>query len=233
MSEPAHKKVKTSTVLYSYWRSSCSWRVRIALALKEQPYEYVAVHLFKKENGKLTQEQLLDEYKSKNPSKEVPILEIDGLRLAQSIPIIEYLDETRSDGVRLLPKEPAKRHVVRRVSEMITSNIQPVQNLRVLLYLMAKFEDPTEKQKEKIAWGHHWIEQGFIALEEVLATTAGTYCVGDDITMADLCLVPQVYNANRFNVDMKQFPIISRIDETLSKLAPFLAAHPDAQPDAE
>ena len=232
-SESASKKTKHSTILYSYWRSSCSWRVRLALALKEIPYEYEAVHLFKKEGNTLVQEQLSATYENKNPSREVPTLEIDGLRLAQSLPIIEYLEETRTTGARLLPEGPAERAQVRRVSEMIASNIQPVQNLRVLLHLMGQFQEPSEKQKQKVAWGHHWIEDGFKALEQVLSTTAGTYCVGNDITMADLCLVPQEYNANRFKVDMTQFPIITRINQTLSALAPFVAAHPDAQPDAQ
>lgn len=229
----AAKRLKNSTILYSYWRSSCSWRVRIALALKEISYDYEAVHLFKKENNVLIQEQHSEEYKKKNPSREVPTLEIDGNCLAQSIPIMEYLEETKTTGARLLPADPALRAQVRRVSEMIASNIQPVQNLRVLQYLMAKFDDPAEKAKEKVAWGHHWIESGFIALEQVLATTAGTYCVGNEVTMADLCLVPQVYNANRFKVDMAQFPTIARIDQALSTLPAFVAAHPDAQPDAQ
>jgi len=222
------KKQKTSTILYSYWRSSCSWRVRIALSLKEIPYEYVAVHLLT--DGGI---QHSEDYVAKNPSRELPTLQIDGNTLAQSVPIIEYLEETRtSSGARLLPDDPMARASARRIAEMIASNIQPVQNLRVLQYLMAKFEDPTEKTKEKIAWGHHWIESGFVALEAVLAKTSGTYCVGDAVSVADLCLVPQVYNARRFKVDMKQFPIITKIDATLSALPAFVAAHPSVQPDA-
>jgi maleylacetoacetate isomerase len=224
----AAKKQKHSTILYSYWRSSCSWRVRIALALKEIPYEYVAIHLLT--DGGI---QHSDDYKLKNPSRELPTLEIDGNRLAQSIPIIEYLEETKTSGARLLSDDSMERATARRIAEMIASNIQPVQNLRVLQYLMAKYDDPAEKTKEKLAWGHHWIEQGFVALEQVLATTAGTYCVGDQVSLADLCLVPQVYNARRFKVDMSQFPIITKIDATLSALPAFVAAHPSAQPDAQ
>jgi len=228
--QPATKKQKTSSTvtLYSYWRSSCSWRVRIALAMKEIQYDYVAVHLLN--NGG---EQLAENYATKNPSRELPTLEIDGLCLAQSVPIIEYLEETRSNGPHLLPSDPAQRAVVRRVSEIIASGIQPVQNLRVLKYVMAKHEEPAEKTKQKLAWGKHWITDGFVALEAVLADTAGTCCVGDEVTMADCCLVPQVYNANRFGCDMTKFPIITKINEHLCQLSPFIAAHPSKQPDAQ
>ena len=248
MAEPAAKRVKTAhvddkgsegtsnAVLYSYWRSSCSWRVRIALALKGIDYEYKAIHLVKPTIGAAMQHA--DGYTKLNSSQEVPTLVIDGLTLCQSLPIIEYLDETRSTlaehgGDPLLPKNPAERQKVRRISEIINSGIQSVQNLRVLLKVMAFFDEKEKKQAEKIAWGKYWIDHGFKALEKVLEETSGKYCVGDSVTMADCCLPPQVYNANRFKVDMSQFPNINRIMENLKPLKAFEAAIPSNQPDAQ
>ncbi|XP_071833127.1 maleylacetoacetate isomerase-like [Apostichopus japonicus] len=201
-------------VLYSYFRSTCSWRVRIALALKGVQYEYKAVNLLKGE-------QLQDKYHGLTPMAQLPSLEIDGVLMSQSLPIIEYIDETRG-GPSLLPKEPKQKCTVRQVSEMINSGIQPLQNLKILKFIGAE---------RKSEWGHKFIQEGFEALESVLAQTAGKYSVGDDITMADLCLIPQVYNAERFKVDMTAFPTISRINSTLSKHEAFIAAHPTNQPD--
>lgn len=204
----------TKPILYSYFRSTCSWRVRIALSLKGIPYEYKAVNLLKGE-------QLQDKYLLKTPMAQLPSLQIDGILMSQSLPIIEYLDETR-DGPLLLPKDPKQRCTVRQVSEMINSGIQPLQNLKILKFV------GNERKKE---WGHKFIKEGFDALEKVLAQTSGKYSVGDDITMADLCLIPQVYNAGRFEVDMSVYPTISRINSTLSEHEAFIAAHPTKQPD--
>jgi maleylacetoacetate isomerase len=229
MTEPATKKAKVSKpVLYSYWRSSCSWRVRVALNMKKIRYEYVAKHLVKAE-------QLSSEYAEKNPSRELPTLEIDGLCLNQSMAIIQYLDETRSGGElpSLFPSTPEGRYQVRRICDIIGTGIQPIQNLRVLLKVMQFKEDKDEKTKAKIAWGKHWIDLGFQSLEKALSQTAGKYCVGDSVTAADLFLVPQVYNANRFKVDMSKFPIISRIDKALNELEDFKNAHPSQMPDAQ
>ncbi|XP_071788508.1 maleylacetoacetate isomerase-like [Asterias amurensis] len=201
-------------ILYSYYRSSCSWRVRIALALKGIEHEYSAVNLLKSE-------QLGEKYLSVNPTGQVPALQIDSMVLTQSNAIIEYLDETR-DAPSLLPKDPKKRFLVRELSQVISCGIQPVQNLKVLRYI------GDEKKGE---WGHRAIKEGFEALEKLLEQTAGTYCVDDEITMADLCLVPQVYNANRFKVDMSKFPVISRINAALMELDSFKASHPSKQPD--
>ncbi|XP_070577370.1 maleylacetoacetate isomerase-like [Ptychodera flava] len=201
-------------VLYSYFRSSCSWRVRIALALKGIEYETSAVNLLKGD-------QLGDQYSGTNPMQQVPTLDIDGVRLTQSLAILEYLEETRPDAP-ILPKDPAKRAVVRQVSEVIASGIQPIQNLSVLKYV---------GDEKKAEWGNYWIDKGFQSLEKILETTAGKYCVGDEVSMADLCIVPQVYNANRFKVDMSKFPIITRINDTLSKLDAFVQSHPSKQPD--
>lgn len=202
-------------ILYSYFRSSCSWRVRIALAMKGVEYEYKAINLLKSE-------QSSDEYKLENPQGSVPTLVINDHNMSQSISIIEYLDEVYPD-CPLLPRDcPIKRADVRRLTMLIAADIQPVQNLRVL-----KRVGP----EQKMEWGHWVIENGFKALERSLKTTHGKYCYGDEVTMADLCLVPQVYNANRFKVDMTQFPIISKVHDELVKLPAFQAAHPSNQPD--
>lgn len=203
-------------VLYSYFRSSASWRVRIALAMKGVEYDYKPVHLVK-DGG----EQNKDDYKAKNPMGQVPTLIIDGVTLTQSIPIIEYLEETRP-GPALLPKDAIKRAQARALAEVINSGIQPLQNLRIL----GAFGD------KKMEWGKTVITYGFDAFEKMLATTAGTYCVGDEVTVADLCLIPQCHNAQRrFEVDMSKYPTIVRIKEALEKLPPFITADFKNQPD--
>ncbi|XP_027225769.2 probable maleylacetoacetate isomerase 2 isoform X1 [Penaeus vannamei] len=200
-------------ILYSYFRSSCSWRVRIALAHKGVDYEYRAINLLK-------QEQVSDEYKKLNPLGQVPALIVDENTLTQSISILEYLEEAFPQKP-LLPKDLFKRAKVREVCEIIGSGIQPLQNLSVLQKI----------GETKMEWGHFYIQKGFVALEQVLANSAGKYCVGDEVTIADCCLVPQVYNANRFKVDMAAFPVISRVHDALMSLDAFKAAHPSQQPD--
>nr|XP_039253606.1 probable maleylacetoacetate isomerase 2 [Styela clava] len=205
--------------LYSYWRSSCSWRVRIALALKEVNYEYSPVHLVT--NGG---EQRTDEYRSLNPMKQVPSLILEGKTVTQSMAIVEFLDEKfPKQGVRLFPEDLTTKTKVREVCEIINSGIQPIQNLSVL----QQFDD----QEKRMEWGHLFIDRGFVALEAFLKTTAGKYCVGDVLTAADAFLVPQVGNALRFKVDMSKFPIIAKIDEELKTHKAFIAAHPTKQPD--
>eukprot|EP00002_Diphylleia_rotans_P019907 TRINITY_DN3849_c0_g2_i1.p1 TRINITY_DN3849_c0_g2~~TRINITY_DN3849_c0_g2_i1.p1 ORF type:complete len:213 (-),score=55.47 TRINITY_DN3849_c0_g2_i1:136-774(-) len=201
------------TILWSYFRSSCSWRIRIALNWKGIEYEYSAVNL-------LQGSQLQDEYAHLNPSKVVPTLAIDGHTLRQSIAILEYLEETRPTPA-LLPKDAALRARVRQIVNIIASDTQPVQNLRVLKMV-------GEKKNE---WAKHWIEVNFEGLEATLKETSGRFCVGDEVTLADVCLVPQVYNAKRFNVEMEKFPTIARIDQELSKLPEFEKAQPRNQPD--
>ena len=201
-------------VLYSYWRSSCSWRVRTALALKGIKYEYKAVHLVKNEQGD-------SDYAKLNPMKQVPTLIIDGLTLTQSVAIQEYLEETRPEGAKLLPQDAGERAIVRMLTEAINSGIQPIQNLPVLQYMGEK----------KVEFAKHFITRGLRFFEKMLAIHSGKYCFKDAITMADTALVPQVYNAKRFNVDMSEFPIISRINEELLKHPAFIAAHPSQQPD--
>ncbi|KAL5008607.1 hypothetical protein ScPMuIL_014188 [Solemya velum] len=203
-------------VLYSYYRSSCSWRVRIALALKKIDYDYSAVNLIK-DGG----QQFSEDFKVKNPMCQVPALFIDKVSLTQSVPIMEYLEETRPEPA-ILPKDPIERAKVRMIVETITGGIQPLQNLQVL----KKIGDAG-----KVEWSRHWIDKGFKALEQVLRETSGKYCFGDHVTMADACLVPQVYNAKRFNVDMEQFPIITRINDDLVLLDAFQVSDPAQQPD--
>ncbi|XP_028395946.1 LOW QUALITY PROTEIN: maleylacetoacetate isomerase-like [Dendronephthya gigantea] len=204
-------------ILYSYFRSSCSWRVRIALALKGIDYETNPVHLLK-DGG----QQFSDEYSKLNPIHALPTLLIDNLTLTQSISILEYLEETRPEPPLLPPNDPAKRAAVRQIVFAIAMDTQPVQNLSVL----KKVGD-----EKKVEWAHYFIDKRFEGIEEMLKKTSGKYCVGDEITMADLCLVPQVFNANRFKVDMTKFPRISEINDRLMEIDAFKVGHPFRQPD--
>ncbi|XP_063804317.1 maleylacetoacetate isomerase isoform X2 [Pseudophryne corroboree] len=214
---PSHLQMAAlvKPLLFGYWRSSCSWRVRIALALKNIEYDQHPINLIQ-DGG----QQLTDEYKKVNPMLQVPALKIDGITLTQSLAIIEYLEETRPNPP-LLPRDPIRRAQCRIISEQIASGIQPVQNLSVLKRV-------GDKQQE---WAQHYITRGFQALELLLKDTAGRYCVGDEVTMADACLVPQVFNANRFKVDITPYPTISRINQSLCQLEAFQVSHPGRQPD--
>ncbi|XP_029453503.1 maleylacetoacetate isomerase isoform X2 [Rhinatrema bivittatum] len=203
-------------LLHTYFRSSCSWRVRIALALKDVDYEQAPVNLIK-DGG----QQLSTEFTEVNPMQQVPSLHIDGITLSQSLAIIQYLDETRPTP-RLLPEDLKKRAQVRMISDLIASGIQPLQNLMVLQRL---------GDGERLAWAQAHITKGFQALEQILQQTAGRYCVQDEVSMADLCLVPQFYNAERFKVDMTPFPTITRINRALMELEAFQVSHPSRQPD--
>ncbi|XP_031134641.1 maleylacetoacetate isomerase isoform X1 [Sander lucioperca] len=202
-------------VLHGYFRSSCSWRVRIAFALKGIEYDQAPVNLIK-DGG----QQLTEQYKALNPMQQVPAVEIDGITLSQSLAVIQYIDETRP-GPRLLPADPKKRAQVRMISDVIASGIQPLQNLYVIQKIGA----------EKVQWAQHFIDRGFQALEPILKQTAGKYCVGDEISMADICLVPQVYNAERFKVDVGQYPTIKRLNQTLLEIEAFKVSNPSCQPD--
>ncbi|XP_022606388.1 maleylacetoacetate isomerase isoform X3 [Seriola dumerili] len=196
-------------VLHGYFRSSCSWRVRIAFALKGIEYDQVPVNLIK-DGG----QQLTEQYKTLNPMQQVPAVEMDGITLSQSLAVIQYIDETRP-GPRLLPADPKKRAQVRMISDLIASGIQPLQKIGA----------------DKVQWSQHFIDRGFQALEPILKQTAGKYCVGDEISMADICLVPQVYNAERFKVDVGQYPTIKRLNQTLLEIEAFKVSHPSSQPD--
>ncbi|XP_073923564.1 maleylacetoacetate isomerase isoform X1 [Castor canadensis] len=203
-------------VLYSYFRSSCSWRVRIALALKGVDYEIIPINLTK-DGG----QQFSEEFQTLNPMKQVPALKIDGIIIGQSLAIIEYLEETRPTP-RLLPQDPKKRASVRMISDLIAAGIQPLQNLSVLKQV---------GEQNQLAWAQKAITSGFNALEQILQSTAGKYCVGDEVSMADLCLVPQVANAERFKVDLTPYATISHINKTLLALEAFQVSHPCRQPD--
>jgi len=211
--------------LYSYWRSSAAYRVRIALNLKGLDHDIVPVSL---EPG--VSEHRGAEYRAKNPQMLVPFLEDGELGIAQSMAILEYLEETYPD-VALLPTTEPERSRVRAFCSGIACDIHPLNNLRVLQYLDEQFG----AHKEQLAhWYQHWIVQGFSAFERHLQNRshATRYCCGDKPGLADLCLVPQVYNAQRYNCDLDEFPqIMSTVDHCLS-LTPFVDASPDNQPDA-
>ena len=230
------KKARTesSTKLYNYWRSSSSWRVRIGLALKDiTDYDYEVINLI--EDGGA---QYSPSYTALNPSQRVPTLKIDNHVLTQSIAILEYLDETRPDINPFFPKEPIDRASVREICAMIACDIQPVQNLGVLKRVMALVEDENEEKEKmkktsvKMAWGKDTITRGFEAVEAKMILTAKTYCVGDAISMADILLVPQVYNANRFKVDLDAFPTIKRVAKNLASHPAFESTHPSKMLDA-
>ncbi|MDQ7981192.1 maleylacetoacetate isomerase [Paraburkholderia sp. SARCC-3016] len=212
--------------LYSYFRSSAAYRVRIALNLKKLPYEYLPVHLLR--NGG---EQFAGAYRALNHDAVVPTLIDNGNVLQQSIAIIEYLEETHPQPP-LLPGTPAERAFVRGVALQIACEIHPVNNLRVLKYLKRTVG---ANDDVKDAWYRHWITSGFTALEEHLVASrrSGAFCFGDTPTVADACLIPQVFNADRFNVDMSAFPTIRRINDHAMQLSAFADAAPGAQPDAE
>ena len=212
--------------LYSYFRSSAAYRVRIALNLKGLAYDYAPVHLLR-DGG----EQLKPAYRRLNPDAILPTL-VDGDNvLTQSLAIIEYLEETHPEPP-LLPKSPVDRAYVRSVALQVACEIHPVNNLRVLKYLKHTIEADDATRDE---WYRHWVEAGFTTLEERLAgdSRTGRFCFGDTPTMADACLVPQVFNAQRFKVDVTRFPTIQRIHDQASQLDAFARAAPGVQPDAE
>ncbi|TAN07250.1 MAG: maleylacetoacetate isomerase [Rhodanobacteraceae bacterium] len=212
--------------LYSYWRSSAAYRVRIALNLKGMDYALAPVHLVR-DGG----EQHHDDYRRLNPQQLVPTL-VDGAHvLRESLAIIEYLEEAYPDTPRLLPRAALACARVRELAQMIACDIHPIGNLRVLQYLQRELGASDE---QKHAWSQHWIKLGFDAIEAVLAArdTPGKFCEGDTPTLADCCLIPQVYNARRFGVSLSLYPNIIGIDAECAKLDAFRRAAPEAQPDA-
>lgn len=208
--------VNVKPKLYSYWRSSCSWRVRIALAVKGVKYETEPVHLVK-DGG----QQHNEEFKTKNPMSQIPVLVYEGVSLTQSLAIIEFLEE-KHPKPSLLPDNAVDRARARAIAETITSGIQPLQNLSVLQKIGSE---------KKMSWAHDVIDAGLAAVEKMVAETAGTYCVGDSVSIADLCLIPQIYNATRFKVDMSKFPTLVKIQAACEKLESFKVSHPNVQPD--
>jgi maleylacetoacetate isomerase len=210
--------------LYGYSRSSAAFRVRIALNLKGLDYDSAFVHLRRGDQSR-------PDYLGVNPQGLVPALEVDGERLIQSLAIIEYLDETHPEPP-LLPADSAGRARVRALAAIVACDIHPLNNLRVLRYLLRPL---SHSEADLETWYNHWIDAGFRALEGLLANDrrTGRFCHGDAPTMADVALVPQVVNAERYRLDMTPYPTIARIYAACIKLDAFAAAHPQQQPDYE
>ena len=212
--------------LYTFFRSSASYRVRIALNLKGLGYEQAPVHL-RRGGG----EQHQPAYKALNPQALVPALEDNGRILTQSLAIIEYLEE-KYPNVPLLPKDPADKALVRSMALVIACEVHPIQNLRVLNYAKSNYSLSDEQINH---WSQHWIELGFMALEQMIVAqpNRGRFCFGDTPTLADICLVPQLGNARRYGCDLSRYPNILTIEKNCLALPAFDEAAPEKQPDAE
>jgi maleylacetoacetate isomerase len=208
--------------LYSYHRSSAAYRVRIALNLKGLAYQYAPVNL-------LQQEQKSDAYLQRNPQGLLPALETDdGHILAQSVAILEWLEDIHPEPA-LLPTDPLKRAQVRSLVNSIACDVHPLNNLSILNYL----RDELEADKQKVSqWYTTWVHRGFDAIEQSLAAANEPFCLGKTPSMADVCLVPQVYNAKRFKVPLENHPNILRVCDHCNTLEAFTTAAPEAQPDA-
>lgn len=210
--------------LYGYWRSSSAWRVRIALHHKQLSFENIPVHLVN-DGG----QQRKPEHTARNPMAQVPVLAVEHLgeehHLSQSLAILEYLEETHPEPA-LLPRDPVQRAKARQLAEMVNSGIQPLQNLRVLVALQSTYG------VDRLVWGRSVIADGLAAVEAVAQHTSGAFLVGDTPSFADLCLVPQLYNARRFSVDLEPLPTLRAIEARCEALPAFAAAHPSQQPDA-
>lgn len=216
----------STLTLYSYWRSSSTWRVRLALALKSIPYEQHAVHLIK-EGGA----QHLDVHALRNPLHQIPTLEVREAtgkvrHISQSLAIMEYLEEVYPSP-SLLPGDAGQRALIRQLSEIINSGTQPLQNLAVIQHLRDELDVDAK------AFCQRYILKGLQAYEATCASYAGAFSVGDEVTMADLCLIPQLYNARRFSVDLAPLKTLLAIERACEALPAFTAAHPDAQPDRD
>ncbi len=212
--------------LYNYFRSSASFRVRIALNLKGLPYEYAVVHLTKGGG-----QQFAPEFRAINPDALIPVLDDEGQRLTQSLAIIEYLEETHPEPP-LLPTAPLERAYVRAIALGIACEIHPLNNLRVLRYLVRDLK-VTDEQKD--AWYRHWVQEGLAAIEARLVAEqrSGRYALGSQVTLADVVIVPQIFNAKRFDCRLDHVPTVMRIFEHCMELPAFVDAQPARQPDAE
>ncbi|MDP3494334.1 MAG: maleylacetoacetate isomerase [Hyphomonadaceae bacterium] len=211
----------TETILYGYWRSSATYRVRIALNLKGVAYETVGVHLLK-------DEQSQPAHLARHPSGRVPILEIDGQRIGQSMAMVDYLDETRPEPP-LLPRDAFLRARVRDLKDQVVADLHPLNNTSTLARLRSQFG---ADDAAIAAWYAYWIVRGFKVLEQMLPN-AGDFCVGNAVTLADIVLVPQVANARRYpKIDLNQFPNILRVDAALRQIEAFAKAAPENQPEA-
>ncbi|MCP1172236.1 maleylacetoacetate isomerase [Ralstonia chuxiongensis] len=212
-----------SIKLYNYFRSSASFRVRIALEVKGLPYDYAPVHLLKGE-------QMAPDFVKLNPDALVPVLCDGNDVLNQSLAIVEYLEETHPEPT-LLPGSPSNRAHIRAIALAIACEIHPLNNPRVLKYLKNTFNVEEEARND---WYRHWVKLGFAALEARLSASplTGAYCVGDTPTLADVCLVPQVFNGKRFDVAVEDYPTLARIFEHCMAQEAFQRAAPGVQPDA-
>jgi maleylpyruvate isomerase len=212
--------------LYTFFRSSASYRVRIALNLKGLAYEQIPIHL-RRGGG----EQFGETYKAVNPQALVPALEDNGRILTQSLAIMEYLEE-RYPKPPLLPADPADRALVRSMALIVACEIHPIQNLRVLVYLKNNLQQSDEDLNR---WARHWIDLGLAALEQTVAggLKRGKFCFGETPTLADICLVPQLANARRFGQDLSTYPALLEIEKACNALPAFANAAPEKQPDAE
>jgi maleylpyruvate isomerase len=209
--------------LYNYFRSSASFRVRIALALKQLPFDYVPVHLLKGEHKK-------PEFAALSADTFVPVLEDAGQQLSQSLAIMEYLEEVYPEPA-LLPADPVARARVRALALSVACDIHPLNNLRVLKYLVRELKVGEDSKNE---WYRHWCREGLRAVDRQLSRWGGTaYCVGDTPTVADCCLVPQVFNAQRFDVSLDDMPRVRAVFDLCMQHPAFQAADPARCPDAE
>jgi len=205
-----------TATLFDYFRSSASYRVRIALNLKGIAYESVSIDLA---GGAHKQ----GDYRARNPQGFVPTLEMDGQRVTQSLAIIDYLDAVRPVP-KLAPADPADRAHVLAMALAIACDIHPLNNLRVLKYLTGPLGHDEAAKNE---WYAHWVGEGLTALEAMAAERSGRFLFGDEPSLADICLIPQLYNARRFDVPLDDFPLLVRVDAQAATLEPFAAAHPD------
>jgi len=211
--------------LYSFFRSSAAYRVRIALNLKGLVYEQVPVH-FRKDGG----QHRLPEFLAMNPQGLLPVLDDGGFVLQQSLAIIEYLEERYPDTQRLLPTRVPERSLVRAMAQMVACDLHPLNNLRVLNYL----RDELGQDVDAVGgWYRHWVGETLGSLENMVKRHGGDYCFGDAPGLVDLCLVPQLYNARRFNCDLSPYPLLVAVDERLADWEEVREAAPERQPDAE
>jgi len=212
--------------LYTFFRSSASYRVRIALNWKGIGYEQAAIHL-RRGGG----EQLMPAYQALNPQGLVPALEDNGRILTQSLAIIEYLEETHPNPP-LLPQNAADKALVRSMALVIACEVHPIQNLRVLNYVKATYNQTDEQVNQ---WAQHWIDLGLSALQELIVgqSKGGKFCFGDSPSLADICLIPQLGNARRYGCDLSKYPTILAIEKNCNAIPAFTDAAPEKQPDAE
>ncbi len=211
-------------ILYDYCRSSAAYRVRIALNLKQLDYQQQSVNL-------LESAHTGTEHQKRNTQKLVPVLSDQGVQLSQSLAICEYLDEAYPESLQLVTGTPVERAKIRAFAQAIACEVHPVNNLRVLKYLVSKMG---ADEAQKMQWYHHWINTTFSALEQQLSQRSNnsTFCFSEEPGLAEVCLVPQVFNARRFKLDMQAYPLLNAIDQRCQELASFTGAHPAQQPDS-